>query len=166
MPALMKIVHGPYAFHTKFQFKRKKKKKIRHETFHVSRSPRSSLLHFHQGSHFVPPVCNPLIKITDADIKHRRVRCTRVSWKERGKKRKGKAKSSSPTRKGFAKRDTHARAEKPCKRGEHGTLSPGIPTPRVLSSPTRRIPMRRPRPRHAAEYSRDPRLRYDRAARV
>lgn len=56
----------------------------------------------------MPPVCNPLIKITDADIKHRRVRCTRVSWKERGKKRKGKAKSSSPTRKGFAKRDTHA----------------------------------------------------------
>lgn len=165
MPALMKIVHGPYAFHTKFQFKRKKKKDTSRNIPRIS-LPTFLPLHFHQGSHFVPPVRNPLIKITDADIKHRRVRCTRVGWKERGKKRKGKAKSSSPTRKGFAKRDTHARAEKPCKRGEHGTLSPGIPTPRVLSSPTRRIPMRRPRPRHAAEYSRDPRLRYDRAARV
>lgn len=108
----MKIVHGPYAFHTKFQFKRKKKKKkIRHETFHVSRSPRSSLLHFHQGSHFVPPVCNPLIKITDADIKHRRVRCTRVSWKERGKKEKEK-RNLLLRRAKVSRRGTHTRAQK------------------------------------------------------
>ena len=156
MPALMKIssLHQiPIR-----QGGKKKRRRIHHK--------RSSLVHFHEGSHFVR---NPLIKITDADMKHRRVRCTH-EWRVKEKKEK-KRKSHQI----FFSDAERFRAEKPCKRGEHGTLSPGILTPRVLSSPTRRIPMRRPRPRrhprgdfrlawNASEY--DPRLRYDRAARV
>lgn len=102
----MKIVHGPYAFHTKFQFKRKKKD-TKHSTYLAPHVPPSYIFTRDRT------LCHqyPLIKITDADIKHRRVRCTRVSWKERGKKEKEK-RNLLLRRAKVSRRGTHTRAQK------------------------------------------------------
>lgn len=117
---LMKILDGHMTISTpKFQFQKKKERKRTQNTFPFS--------HFHRDPH------SRVISLLSKSVTRRHETWSSSLYSSDKKKPNLRRKGKVSQRKAA------------CKRGEHGTLSPGIPTPRVLSSPTRRIPVRRPR---------------------